>query len=44
VKFHEIYEIVNKTLLAHNNDLDVTIKKIVDADLWAREYVRRNFR
>lgn len=44
IKFHEIYEIVNKTLLAHNNDLDVTLKKIVDADLWAREYVRRNFK
>ena len=44
IKFHEIYEIVNKTLLAHSNDLDVTLKKIVDADLWAREYVRRNFK
>ena len=43
IKFHEIYEIVDKTLKAHKNDIDLTLEKIYEADKWAREYVRRNF-
>ena len=43
IKFHEIYEIVNKTLMAFNNDLDVTLEKVLKANAWAKEYVRRNY-
>lgn len=41
IKFHEIYEIVNKTLNAHKNDKsELTIEKIIEADSWARKYIR----
>ena len=43
IKFHEIYEIVNNTVSALENDADITIEKILLADRWAREYVRRNY-
>ena len=43
IKFHEIYEIVNNTLSALRNDKDISLKKIIQADTWAREYVRRNY-
>ena len=44
IKFHEIYEIVDKTLKAHKNKKDITLQKVYQADSWAREYVRRNFK
>jgi 1-deoxy-D-xylulose-5-phosphate reductoisomerase len=44
IQFHEIFEIVNNTLKAHNNiKKELTLKDIIDADLWARDYVRRNY-
>ena len=43
IKFNEIYEIVLKTLKAHENKLDATLQDILKADKWAREYVRRNY-
>lgn len=45
IKFNEIYEIVNQTLKNHvNTNEKLTLKKIYEADLWARKYVRRNYR
>ena len=43
IKFSDILKIVKQTLNAHNNDKEVTLHKIYEADTWARNYVRRNF-
>ena len=43
IKFSDILKIVKQTLNAHNNDKEVTLSKIYEADTWARNYVRRNF-
>lgn len=43
IKFSDILSIVKQTLNAHNNDKEVTLHKIYEADTWARNYVRRNF-
>ena len=43
IKFSDIYRLVDQTLKAHKNDKDVNLEKIYKADLWAREYVRRNY-
>lgn len=43
IKFNDILKIVKQTLNAHNNDKDVTLHKIYEADTWARNYVRRNY-
>lgn len=44
IKFYQIYEIVEKTINAHTNFIgELTLNKIYEADLWAREFVRRNY-
>ena len=44
IKFIEIFEIVEKTLNAHNNFKGkLTLAKIYEADKWAREFVRRMY-
>lgn len=45
IKFNEISEIVCQTLNAHvNTKEELTLKKVFEADAWARDYVRRNFK
>ena len=44
IKFYEIIKIVDETLKAFDNTKkDITIEKILAADKWAREYVRRTY-
>ena len=43
IKFYEIEEVVSKTLKEHHSKKEVTLKDIIDADKWAREYVRRTY-
>ena len=43
IKFYEIEEVVSKTLKEHQSKKEVTLKDIIDADKWAREYVRRTY-
>lgn len=41
IKFYQIEEVVCKTLKAHQSEEELTLQSIIDADKWAREYVRR---
>ena len=43
IKFYEIEEVVSKTLKEHQSKESITLKDIIDADKWAREYVRRTY-
>lgn len=43
IKFYEIEEVVSKTLKEHQSKENITLKDIIDADKWAREYVRRTY-
>lgn len=45
ISFNQIFEIVEQTLKAHvNTKEELTLEKILKADQWAREYVRRMIR
>ena len=41
IKFYQIEEVVCKTLSMHQSEEELTLQSIIDADIWAREYVRR---
>ena len=41
ISFGAITRLVKATLKAHHNDQQVTLEKIIAADQWARDYIRR---
>ncbi|MBQ8206013.1 MAG: 1-deoxy-D-xylulose-5-phosphate reductoisomerase [Bacilli bacterium] len=44
IKFYQIVKIVDETLKAFDNtNKEITIEKLLAADKWAREYVRRTY-
>ena len=41
IKFSDIYRVVEKVVCRHKTDKDATLKKILEADQWARQETER---